>query len=285
MKIYSYLLGISLLILSSCGSSKPSEPALSGSQASTMVGDSGHQTGQTLAQKAEALALSYKEWSEMSVPLKVELKSPAQFSASGKAYMRRGKDVYITIRMLGFEVATAYIDADSIRVADKFNKRYMAEPISKALAGADLTVADIQDVLLGRVFVNSKGTFGKSMLKSVELAEAATGDGLTITPKSKVAGASYSFSVLDNPLRLASLNVEAAGRTASCAYSSPELTASGVFMEVADIAATLGGKKINVALKWDFSNVKFEVSNSIRWKTPKNYKRLQAASLLKGLKL
>ncbi len=229
------------------------------------------------------LARSYKDWKELSLPLKVMIKSPAQLAVSGKVYMRRGKDIYISMRMLGFEVASAYIDSDSVRVADKINKRYMAEPISKVLAGAKLTVADIQDLLLGRAFVNSKGTFTSAMIGSVDLAES--GEGWSLTPKTKVAGAAYSFQIIGAPPRVATLSVEVDGHSASCAYSSPVETKSGTFMQLAEIAASLGAKKLNVALVWDFSGAKYEVSSSIGWKTPKKYTRIEAASLIKGLSL
>lgn len=280
MKLLGSLLGVTLLVLSSCGSTK----SVSNTPADTSAAADRPVTAQTgsLTQQAEMLARSYKDWSELSLPLKIELNFPARFSASGRAYMRRGKDIYISIRMLGFEVATAYIDSDSVRVADKFNKRYMAESVSKVLAGAKLTVADIQDLLLGRAFVTSMGTFTTAMMSNVEIAES--NEGWSMTPKTKVAGASYSFGILGTPPRVGALNVEFEGHKASCAYASPVETKSGTFMQFADITAPLGSKKLSVTIRWDFSGAKYEVSNSVGWKIPKGYTRIQASSLVKNLK-
>lgn len=248
-------------------------------------GESSPQLGAdvSLTQRAEALAQTAGEWNELNLPVKVELKSPFSISGSGRAYMRRGQDIYISIRMLGFEVLVVYIDSKTVNVADKFNHRYLSEPIDQLLGNVSLTVADIQDLILGRVFVNGIGTFSASMLDKVSLARSSDSQ-WTITPKNKVAGASYSFSVDNATNVLKSLNVFIDRRTFTCNYSAEALTQCGRFMSDARVQAKVNGKDIDALLRWNFSGAKFEVSESVKWKTPSGYTRINAADLLKDIK-
>lgn len=236
----------------------------------------------SLTQRAEALAEASGEWSELNVPLKVEIKNPFAISGSGRAYMRRGKDIYISIRVLGFEVAVVYVDGKTVNIADKFNRRYLSEPIENILGTASITIADIQDLLLGRVFVNGKGTFDASMLNEVKLARAS-GSQWTITPKSKVAGATYSFSIDNATNALKSIDVNIGKRTVSCNYSAEAMTQCGRFMSDARVKAKANDKDIDALLRWNFSGAKFEVSESVKWKTPSGYRRINAADILKGI--
>jgi hypothetical protein len=90
------------------------------------------------------------EWSTLSCPVKVALKSPTSMSASGRAQMVRGKCIFVSMRMLGFEVATLYVDNDSIVVADKFHKKYFSASFSDMRQKYNLSISALQDVLLGR---------------------------------------------------------------------------------------------------------------------------------------
>lgn len=237
----------------------------------------------SLTQRAEALALTSGEWSELNLPIKVELKNPFSISGSGRAYMRRGRDIYISIRMLGFEVLVVYVDGKTVNVADKFNRRYLSEPIEQLLGNASLTVADIQDLLLGRVFVNGDGTFSASMLDKVSLARSS-GSQWTITPLNKVAGATYSFAIDNDTNILKSFTVSIDRRDFTCNYSSAAQTQCGTFMSDARLQAKVNGKDIDALLRWNFSGAKFEVAESVKWKTPSGYTRINAADLLKDIK-
>lgn len=229
--------------------------------------------------RAEMLAQQYSEWTELNVPLKAEFRRPMSISGSGRAYMRRGKDIYISIKVLGIEVATAYIDSEKVCIADKFNRRYLEEPIGSVLGNAKMTVSDIQDILLGRVFVNSQGTFSKNLFSKVKFSEC--GKKWNIAPKQKAGGATYDFDIITADNLLEALNVHYAGHDFSCDYSDPVTTPSGRFMQEAAVDARLAGNRVDLTLKWNFDKAKYSVSESIRWKTPSGYKKVSASSLLK----
>ena len=60
------------------------------------------------------VASTYKEWSDVEIPVELELLKPRNFSVSGRATMIRNQSIYISIRALGFEAANIYINNDSI---------------------------------------------------------------------------------------------------------------------------------------------------------------------------
>lgn len=67
--------------------------------------------------------------------MNVSLKLPKRISASGTMTMTRGKDISISMRVLGIEVATLYITGDSVIALDKWHKYYLAESVESLLGG------------------------------------------------------------------------------------------------------------------------------------------------------
>lgn len=237
----------------------------------------------TLTERAAAVASGNKPWTELNVPVKVALRSPMKLSVSGRVYMRRDKDIYMSLRVFGMEVANMYVNADSVYVADKYHKYYIAEPIGSVFAGASLTIGDIQDALLGRVFVNGMGTFNDTMMKQVTLSLA--GDGAwSITPRSKIGPAAYSFMLSDADNALTGLNFDTGKKTYGCTYARPATVDGGRFMSQLDIKAKMESKEIDATLAYDFGKVKWEVPASAHWRAPgSNYRRLDPRSVAKAL--
>lgn len=89
-------------------------------------------------------------WHDVYLPVKVSLLQPASMSLSGRATMVRDSAVFVSMRVLGMEVATLYADRDSVIVLDKFHKYVYSEPLSAVTSRAGLTLGDIQEILLGR---------------------------------------------------------------------------------------------------------------------------------------
>lgn len=60
------------------------------------------------------------------------------------------RELLLSLRFIGFEVAQLYADADSVFAVEKIHKWYVAESIQRLGAGTGLTLADLQGYLLGR---------------------------------------------------------------------------------------------------------------------------------------
>lgn len=260
---------ILIFLLSGCRSAKsPVTPDYSG-------------TKMTLTQRAQYVIAGYQPWEEINVPLKVAVKEPTKVSVSGRIYMRRDKDIYITLRVLGMEVANMYVNADSVFVTDKLHKYYIAESISDIFAGASLTIGDIQDALLGRAFVNNRGTLSDNLLKDVTLARDDDNT-WTVTPRSRINNRiEYQFRFDDSDNSLSSLVFNVAGKLYGCSYSSPVEVGDNRFMEKLEVKATVGKKNIDATLTFDFDKVKWEVPSSARWRLNDSYKRLTPQALIK----
>lgn len=238
----------------------------------------------TLSERLQEVAAANCPWTQLNLPLKVSLKSPDKLSLSGRIYMRRNHDIYVTLRVLGIEVANMYVNTDSIYVADKAHKYYLAEPIDKIFAGASLSIGDIQDALLGRAFINNRGTLSADMLNQVTVADGEN-NSWDITPQSKINGSiSYSFRLSDSDNSMQSFTVDTGSKQYSCSYSDPTTIDGSRFMQRMSISTKVGKTEIDATLALDFDNVKWEVPESARWRTPKNYRRINPRALSQAFK-
>lgn len=88
-------------------------------------------------------------WQNVQIPVRVSLDKPMSFTMSGRATMFRDSLINISMRVLGMEVAVINLNADSLYIVDKFHKYYFAEPLGSVLGSHEMSVADIQDIIMG----------------------------------------------------------------------------------------------------------------------------------------
>jgi hypothetical protein len=135
-----------------------------------------------------AVAEQTSKWSDVYIPVKVELTEPSRMSISGRATMVRDRSVYLSLRMLGMEVATVYIDADSIFATEKLHKQMLAVGY-EATVGNRLTIGQLQDVLLGCENA-ATGKLPAALTYSVE--KASDGSSTAVTLSTTLNGKKYS---------------------------------------------------------------------------------------------
>lgn len=229
------------------------------------------------------LTAGYTDWKAIEVPFKVNIDKPARLSASGRAYMTRGRDIYLSIRLLGMEVANMYVTADSVFASEKLNRHYVAEPISSILADTGLTVNDLQDILLGRAFIPGSGTLNASDAGALSLT---TADGMMlITPVRQPAGYEFGYLADIDSRSITNLVVEPAGlQPILCLYSDP-LTVKGIgsVNNAITINATAAKTAVEASIGWRYDDARTTGVKSARWKMPKGYTRVTASQLLKML--
>lgn len=260
--------------------------ALTGCRASrsAAISGTGDATEMTLAERARDVAAANLPWTQLNLPIKIAVKSPQKISLSGRIYMRRDRDIYITLRVLGMEVANMYVNSDSVYAADKLHKYYIAEPIKDIFAGASLSIGDIQDALLGRPFINGRGNLTDKMLSGVTLTDTPDNQWI-MTPRSRINGKiEYQFKFSKESNALMSLVFNTGSKFYGCTYSSPAEIDGSRFMERIAIATKVGKTPIDATITFDFNKVKWEVPSSARWRNPSGYKRITPAALAKSLK-
>ncbi|MBD5248094.1 MAG: DUF4292 domain-containing protein [Barnesiella sp.] len=237
----------------------------------------------TLDEKVVDVAAHNLPWTQLNMPVKVAVKSPQKLSVSGRIYMRRDRDIYITLRVLGMEVANLYIDSDSVFAADKIHKYYIAEPIRDIFAGATLTIGDIQDALLGRPFINNAGEFTVDNIRDVTAA-LLPDESWSLTPRSLINGRiGYSFEFDGNDNSLKALSIDVNGKQYGCTYADPATLDGSRFMQQLTIKTNAGKTAVDATLTYDLGKANPEIPASATWRTPKNYKRISPRSLLKAL--
>lgn len=238
----------------------------------------------TVASPAAAvvrLAEGYGDWTDVSLPVKLNLLEPKYISISGKAVMVRDSEIYISLRVLGFEAGGIYIDKDSVFVYEKLNKAMLAEPLSRITSLTGMTLGDIQDAILGRVFVAGEGTLDASAVKKFSLT---AGDGIiSMTPVKKQKNISLLFNITDAAQpALKSAEVDASGRaTLDCSYSQSIKTAVGYIAAGMIIDAAYGKRKVKAGLEWTLTKAEWNRGASTKWRKPSGYTRLDFNKIVK----
>lgn len=229
------------------------------------------------------LAEGYGDWSDVSMPVKVNLLEPKYMSVSGKAVMVRGKEIYISLRVLGFEAGGIYVDRDSVYIYEKLHKVMLAEPMSRVSRATGLTLGDIQDAILGRVFVSGEGTLDASSVRRFKLSAA---DGLiAMAPDKKQKHFAWLFNVTDSEQpSLRSLTVDAAGiAMLECTYTQAFETVAGFVAPGVTLDAAYGKRKVKAGLDWSLSKAQWNSGATTRWKKPRGYTRLDFNKIVRML--
>ncbi len=239
---------------------------------------------QTPAQRYTALCESYADWQDVTMPVRVSVTSPKSISLSARAAMKRDKWISISVRMLGFEVASLFVDNDSVHVIDRYHKAYLSESIAKAFGSAGVSVADIQDLLLGRGFVtgDAGGTFTLPLATAVEFAPST--EGLMILPALQPKDFEYGFIMAADANRIAAASVNIKDKHAGViTYTDPiETRQAGCFAGESSIEL-MHGKKMAASLKWNFSSAKWNTGEERSWKRPSGYSRIDATAIISKL--
>lgn len=239
--------------------------------------------GMSLNGRVACVTEGYKPWSELNLPLKLSLRAPQKLSVSGRIYMRRDSDIYITLRVLGMEVANIYVNTDSVYAADRIHKYYFAEPISDIFAGASLSIGNIQDAITGRAFINNDGTISSKASKLFTVSDD-TDNTWVITPRTKINGdIAYQFRFSDATNALISLVFNIGGKLYGCTYSDPTDIGGSRFMQQLDIKTTAGKTAIDATVTLDFNKAKWEMPATARWRHRDGYRRITPESLTKAL--
>lgn len=267
----------------SCRSGKDAASATGGDSLAEGVVGGQSVASASLGARYTMLTESWKPWTDMEASVKLQLTSPAKLNAAGKAWMKRGEWISISVRMLGFEVATLWIDRDSVVAVDKFHKKYVSEPTSELLAKANVSLEDMQDILLGRAFIAGKGTATPAGRDLFELEEAA--NGWYLLPREQPAGYSYGFlaSNTSNALRGTIVEVKDYGSVSANYNDIFESRGYGWFAQEVAVANSRG-KKIAATLRWDLNGAKFNTGVVKSCRIPDNCERIPMSSLASLLK-
>ena len=121
----------------------------------------------------EEIANTYSDWGKAawSGRLSADI---LPVSVTMKVYMEKGKLTLISLRAPLFgEVGRIEIDNDSVLVVNKMKRRYYSRSIEHVAEKAPDFAADMQALLLGRMFVIGEGQLRKKSADSVDVFPTA----------------------------------------------------------------------------------------------------------------
>lgn len=183
------------------------------------------------------------EWHDVYMPVKVSVQQPLSVSFTGRATMVNDSLINISMRVLGMEIAVVNITSDSIFVIDKYHKLYFSEATSTALGGRDITVSDMQNMLMG---IDPENPFAPSIYE----------EGVTFGSGSKAVTIKYADFVRTP-----------AGQAASQIV----------------VDAVAGGRNVKATLQWQFDKAEWNTGRNARVSMPRGYKRVTPADVVSTL--
>ena len=275
--VFVLLSVVMLFFATGCKSSKSTLPAT----ATYPIVTEGNDDVTKLLSNFEQTIASYQDWTDVVMPMNLSLIAPKQLSISGRTTMVKDESIYISIRVLGFEAANAYITNDSIFASYKLDKIYIAEDLRKILGGFPATISDLQNMLLGRAFVLGKGAINSTMNNEFSLSINA--DSWKITPYD-VNNVGYEFVFENNTNSLSTLLINIANENrANCIYGGSISTAVGNIAKSVTISTEVKDTPLCAKIAWELNNAKWNTTPTTKWKTPKGYRRIDVANILKSL--
>lgn len=247
-----------LAVSASCGSARKATSGHPTSQGQTTASISHTQWERQLAD----IASSYGTWERMRLPVKVDIQSPKNISVSGNAVMVRNKCIHISLRTFGIEIGWLYLTADSVTVVDKYHKQYVSEGIASFLANAPLTIANVQDVLLGRMFEIGQSTSLTSAQVSRGEADCQNSLYCFIPRIDGSSPFSCGFSFIPSaselsPFAIANAVIGGAARPVNVSYGPTLDTPSGPMASECTLAFDTDKSHLEAALRWNFSKARW----------------------------
>ncbi len=229
------------------------------------------------------VAETYSPWTTFYAPFNMRLSKPIGFNISGRATMIRDQAVQLSFRMLGMEVAVAYVTTDSAKIIDKFHKYIVALPFSSISAKTGLTVGDFQNILLGQAFYPGQGTI-RPMTAETQFSVSHNGDNMVMTPRRTPDGATWYFTVAPGP-ELRALSVEPDGLAPfTVTFGDVVASIAGSVASTVEANGKFRDKELRASISWNMEKAKWNENRTIDIPDYSNYQRLSPAGLIKILK-
>lgn len=229
------------------------------------------------------VADTYRQWSTFYAPFNLRLARPVSFNISGRATMVRDKGIQLSLRMLGMEVAVAYITPDSAMVVDKFHRYVVAVPFTAITARTNLTVGDVQNILLGQAFYPGSGTI-QTGTADTQFSVSREGNDMILTPRRTPAGATWYFTVAPGPA-LSSIAIKPDGQeTFTVTFSDIVESVAGSVASSVDASGKFRDKELKASVYWNMDKARWNEKRSIDIPDYSGYRHLSVNDLIEVLK-
>lgn len=282
MKTLKFLLFIFIVSLMSSCSTAQNQASSTGSAS---------QAKATQAFSTAAVVGAQETWQDVKMPITLNISSPVNFSASGTLTMQRDKNIHLSLKMLGFEVAVFYITPDTVYALDKYHQYIVKEPVRNLIKGFSASVGNLQSLILGKAFFPG-AAFGVDGGDALVLP---TGDkdlpsSYVMTPNNQSAKAPNCSFVIDakpSPRLLATIVAAPSNGPATTAQYSDFQTTSVAGEVPSTITVDAAGTEMgNISLSIDLrvARAKWNTGAASPWKIPSGYKPVSMADLMNAMR-
>lgn len=264
---------MSAVLLAGCSSSRKAVAPVASEQKISTASD--------MRVGVRALISRYGNWERLRVPVTVNLSSPKKVSISGTAIMERGKSIMISLKFWGMEIGNLYMTNDSVTVIDKVHKCYASESIGNMLAGFDVNVSNVQDLLLGRLFQLGADDVAAETYRNAEM-EIVSDNSWILVPDNSKDRINYGFSFSPADVLNALIVQSGKHQPVSVMYSPAVPTACGMFSPAVAVSYSTGKTILDANLSWDLGRARWNSDVDLRVPSVNsNYKRIPSADIPK----
>lgn len=144
------------------------------------------------------ISADYSNWGQVELNGKLHIEF-LPVSPSVKIFMNRGKELFITVRapFVG-EVARVEADKDSILLVNKLKHTYCKEDLQSVARITTITLGDIQDLLLDRMFIAGRGTLNEKHASRIDFY-AVEGNGWLAVPQKETDDDLITYGFVISP--------------------------------------------------------------------------------------
>lgn len=212
----------------------------------------------------------------------MRISKPVSFNISGRATMVRDQAIQLSMRMLGMEVAVAYINADSATIVDKFHKYIVSVPFPSIAGRTNLTVADLQNLLLGQAFYPGSGTItaGEADASSRWKNQATTSS----SPPPHPCRRHVVFHRRSRPGTEKHVGEARRPRTFMMTFSDIVAGAAGSVASSVEASGSFRDKELKAAVYRNMDKAKWNEPRTIGIPDYSGYKQLSVTDLIQVLK-
>lgn len=136
---------------------------------------------------------SYSEWESVQLNGKMSMEG-LPIRPTIRIYMKRDESIRLSLRapFLG-EVGRMELDKDSVLLVNKTNNKYCKESVAHLFANISLSISDIQNIFLARIFRLGGGELKRSDYKKFDWS--ADNTGYMLIDKTQPENFNYGFKL------------------------------------------------------------------------------------------
>ncbi len=224
----------------------------------------------------ELLASYDDSWHSFRVPVNMALKSPKAVGVSGRLTVVNGTGLNLSIRTLGFEVASLTVVGDSIFAYEKLGKRCVAESVGSLVANIGVSTDDAVRLLMGHLFMLDESTLSE-----------ADGQLLQLLPARQPAGAGYGWMLsVDKGGAVVpdAFVVEVDQQMGMLKYAGFVASPAGPVAKTIDLQVATGKMVITGTLSVDYGKAEWNGNFKVDRPAMKGYRRVTGTELLQMFK-